>query len=74
MKTLFKKSKFWTRVKDTFAIGGVLGQLGMERYQTNHEVQFWIGIGSLGAYLIGLWMEDKNNDGIVDLFEDEQTK
>jgi hypothetical protein len=71
--SIWKKTLFWGKVKDTLAIGSILSQGGMELGNVNESVKLWIGLGSLAAYLVGMWMDDKNKDGIVDIFETEVT-
>lgn len=71
--SIWKKALLWTKVKDSLALGGILGQAGMEALNTNPKIQMWVAVGTVLGYLVGMWMEDKNNDGIVDIFETEVT-
>lgn len=68
---IWKRALFWTKVKDTLAIGSIISQGGMELGGTPEDVKIWIGVGSLAAYLVGMWMEDKDKDGVVDIFQSE---
>lgn len=71
--SIWKKALFWTKVKDTMAIGSILSQAGMNIGETSEQVKLWIGAGTFVGYIIGMWMEDKDKNGIVDLFETEVT-
>lgn len=68
---IWKKAIFWTKVKDTLAIGSILSQGGMEIGHVSESVKLWIGFGSLAAYVVGMWFEDKDKDGLVDIFQTE---
>ena len=71
--SIWKKAILWTKIKDTFALGGILGQAGMEALNTNQTIQMWVAVGTVIGYLVGMWMEDKDRDGIVDIFQTEVT-
>lgn len=71
--SIWKKAILWTKIKDTFALGGILSQAGMEVLHTNEKIQFYVAIGTVLGYLVGMWMEDKDRDGIVDIFQTEVT-
>lgn len=64
---------FWGKVKDTLAIGSIISQGGMELGNTPEEVKLWVGFGSLAAYIVGMWFDDKDKDGVVDIFQTEVT-
>ena len=68
---IWKKTKLWEKVKDTLAIGGLLAQGGFEIANASETLRLWILAGNIGAYLVGMWMSDKDGDGMVDLFQDE---
>jgi len=69
--SIWKRAILWTKLKDTFALGGLLGQAGMDAFATNEIVKIYIGVGTIIGYLVGMWMEDKDRDGVVDLFQTE---
>lgn len=71
--SIWKRALLWVKIKDTLAIGSILSQAGMEIGNTSEALKLWIGLGSLVGYLVGMWMEDKDKDGIVDLFQTEVT-
>ena len=68
---LWKKTTFWTKVKDTLAVGGLLAQGGMDIANASDQLKLIILAGNILAYLVGMWMDDKDGDGRVDLFQDE---
>jgi len=72
--SLWKRTIFWTKVKDSLAIGAILSQAGLEVGNASEAVKLFVAGGSILAYLVGMWMEDKNADGIVDIFEDNKPK
>lgn len=71
--SIWKKAIIWTKIKDTFALGGILSQAGMEVLNTNQNIQMCVAVGTVLGYLVGMWMEDKDRDGIVDIFQTEVT-
>lgn len=71
--SIWKRALLWVKVKDTLAIGSILSQAGMEIGNTSESIKLWIGLGSLIGYLVGMWMEDKDKNGVVDIFETEVT-
>lgn len=71
--SIWRKAILWTKIKDTLALGGILGQAGMEALNTNQKIQLYVAVGTVLGYVVGMWMEDKNNDGIVDIFQTEVT-
>lgn len=71
--SIWKRAIIWVKIKDSLALGGILGQAGMEVLNTSEAIKLWVAVGTVLGYLVGMWMEDKNNDGIVDLFQTEVT-
>lgn len=71
--SIWKKAILWTKIKDTFALGGILGQAGMEVLNSSEIVKLSVALGTVIGYLVGMWMEDKDKDGIVDIFQTEVT-
>ena len=69
--SLWKKTLFWTKVKDSLAIGAILSQAGLEVGNASETVKLIVAGGSILAYLVGMWMEDRDKDGIVDIFQDD---
>ena len=75
--SIWKKAKLWTKIKDTFALGGtavsamlVVGNKLQIITTPDYTELISIGVTFTGV-LIGMWFEDKDGDGNVDLFQDE---
>lgn len=71
--SFWKRAIVWTKVKDTLAIGAILSQAGFELGNASEQLRLVIGAGTFVGYIIGMWMEDKDKNGIVDIFETEVT-
>lgn len=73
MTKIWKTISFWTKLKATigiFAAGSDVILLA------NNANPLWHGvviISTILGLLLTAWIEDKDNDGIVDLFEDVKT-
>lgn len=67
--SIWKRATFWVKVKDTFALGGLLSQAGMEVLSTNELVKILVGVGTIIGYLVGMWFEDKDGDGTPDILQ-----
>lgn len=67
----YKDTTFWTKVSHTIQLFGTGGQVALV---AAHASPIWNYI-TAGATIIGMvlaiWMEDKNNDGTVDVFENK---
>jgi len=74
MAPIWKRTLFWQKVERTLAIGGLLGQGGMDVLHASDTLKLWILAGNVGALIVAMWMEDRNSDGTVDLFEDNEIK
>ncbi len=79
---IWKKAFLWTKIKDTLGLGGIIAQggieafnqAGIEAFKVNPKVQLFVAAGTAIGYLVGMWMEDRDKDGIVDLFQLEDKK
>ena len=67
----WKRASFWTKIKDT--VGGILalGQLSLVLGNAQHIYNGILFIGQAVALFIPIWMEDKNQNDIADIFEKE---
>lgn len=70
--SIWTKAVFWTKVKDSLAIGGLLTQGGMEALNSSEVVKQITAAATIIAYLVGMWMEDRDKDGVVDIFQSEK--
>ncbi len=60
---------FWTKLKGTIAVITTLVEAGLFIAESDHLYKvLTLGIGAV-ATLISIYIEDKNNNGIVDAFE-----
>lgn len=62
---------FWDKVEKSFAIVGSLTVTELGIQEADPKWFIFIGIIGLLVKLLQIWFEDKNNNGIIDLFEDE---
>jgi hypothetical protein len=65
----WKRATFWSKVKDS--IQGVLAitQLSLIIGDAQHIYNLITFAGQVCGLLIPIWFDDRNSDGIVDLFE-----
>ena len=71
--TWWKASSFWNKIRALLGIFGPGTELALIATHTNPNFQIALCIlGGLG-YGISIIMEDKDNDGVVDIFEDKPT-
>jgi hypothetical protein len=70
---MIKRMTFWTKVQLTIQAVLSLAQLSLIFGDSEHIYNVFITAGQLVALIIPIWIEDKNNDGNVDLFEKEVT-
>lgn len=71
----WRRTEFWAKFRDSFAVLGSFAQIimnaGNESGITDID-PIWImfsAVMTIAGTLTGIWMTDKNNDGIVDMFE-----
>lgn len=75
----WKKIEFWNKLRETFMWSGTIGTGGMAGADATHMANVpsdWIAY-TAGAALIGavishftkIWFEDKDGDGLVDIFQ-----
>ena len=71
MRTFYKRTIFWANVTKTLALLGPSGGVVVGKYTDD---PFWVGVGIASLLLAGvisIWLTDKDNNGIIDLFEDK---
>lgn len=69
MSKFWKYTTFWDKVIKSLALFGPGGGVVAGKYLDD---PFWIGVGIVSALVAGwlaIWMVDKDNNGIVDIFE-----
>lgn len=65
----WKKVIFWDRFRNTLALLGAPGGAVAGYVQTD---PVWLTVGAVCGFVaaaIAIWMVDKNNNGVVDIFE-----
>lgn len=64
--------KYWTKIKGTVALGGIGTEITLFIADSS-DLWKWVAAGATAlSYLITIWIEDKNNNGIVDIFEKDK--
>lgn len=69
MSKFWKHTSFWDKVIKSLALFGPSGGVVAGKYLDD---PFWMGAGVVSALIAGglaIWMVDKDNNGIVDIFE-----
>jgi len=69
----FKKTIFWTKVRDSINAVGTLTQLGLIAADSAHVWNYVVGAGQLIGTFISIWFDDKDKDGTADIFQKEVT-
>jgi len=65
---------FWTKMKYSIGLVGTGGTVTLVLTHVPEWMPWVTGGATLIGALISVWMEDKNNNGIVDAFEDKDKK
>jgi hypothetical protein len=65
---------FWTKIKYTVGLVGGGGTVTLVLTNTPEWMSWVVGGATFIGGAISVWMEDKNNDGIVDAFEKNYRK
>ena len=65
---------FWNKVKLACLSIGVASETGMFLADIGHEWKIIVGCLSVTGIIIGIVFEDKNSNGIADIFEDASPK
>jgi hypothetical protein len=67
----WKQTSFWTKVMMTIQAIGTFTQLSLIFGDAQHIYNVVVALVQLSSLILPIWMEDKNSDGIVDVFEKE---
>jgi hypothetical protein len=68
---MFKKYSFWTKVKATCLALGVGGEIGMFAAGAAPEWKGVVVVASIVGVVIAQLFDDKNNNDVVDMFENK---
>jgi len=66
------RSKIWGKLRDTFAVFGTGTTIGLEAANVEGTWSYVVAGATLGGTLLGIWMSDENNNGLVDIFENDE--
>lgn len=69
MKEILSKTSFWKRVKDSVALIGTGTEFGLVLSEASHTWMLVTSVATFAVYILGIWMEDKDNNGTIDIFE-----
>lgn len=72
MSQFFKKMSFWLKLKATIALFGSGGELTLLITDAGKGWHVVMVAATLLSLAITQWFEDKDNNGIVDIFEEEK--
>lgn len=65
----WQQFSFWLKLKATFATFGVGGEIALFVGESHEKYKWLVGGATVLSILITNFIEDKNNDGIVDIFQ-----
>lgn len=65
----FKTVSFWNKMNHSVQLFGTGSQVTLVASDASHVWNYIAAGATTVAMLFTIWMEDKNNDGIVDVFE-----
>jgi len=62
---------FWSKVRVTIGLFGPSSEVVMILKDVNEDLQLVLTILGFLGYALSIWMEDKDENGIVDIFENK---
>ena len=71
--SLLKKYTFWTKIMMTIQAIGTFTQLSLIFGDSKHVYNVIVALVQLSGLVLPIWMEDKDGNGEVDIFEKEVT-
>lgn len=74
MSKIWQSVNFWLKIKATIASIGVGGEITMIATEQSAAWHYATIVATIMGILITNFVEDKDNDGIVDLFENKPIK
>jgi hypothetical protein len=69
MSKYWKRTFFWGKVRDTFALFGTGTSIGLEAAHVSGFWAYFVAVATLMGASIGIWMDDQNKDGVPDIFQ-----
>lgn len=67
---LWKRTSFWNKLRAIFSALGVGGEFALFIGDSHHSYKWIVGGCTVAAILITHLVEDKNGDGVVDIFQE----
>lgn len=71
MAKFWKRITFWEAVKRTFATFSGPAVMGVNEFGAADKWVVMAGVLAMLGGVLSIWMTDINNNGVVDLFEDQ---
>lgn len=68
----FKRVSFWQKLKATIAGLGISSEITLYMMDSHPAWKVVAAISSVVGMLITTWVEDKDNDGVVDIFQNKK--
>lgn len=69
----YKDVSFWTKISHTIQLFGTGGQVALVASDASHIWNYITAGATIAGMILAVWMDDKNNNGTVDIFEKEVT-
>ena len=67
----FKRASVWSKIKDTIQVIGTFTQLSLIFGDSQHIYNVIVAIVQLAGMIIPIWLEDKDHDDVIDIFQKE---
>lgn len=74
MSKWWKKMYFWTKLRATIASVGIGSEITLFMIDSNPTWKIVAVVSTIVGILITTWIEDKDNDGVVDIFQTKKRK
>lgn len=68
-----KRTTFWEKVNKTIQVIGTFTQLTLIFGDAQHIYNLVVAAAQLLGLLLPVWFDDKDHDGLVDIFQEETT-
>ena len=71
LTAFYKKTSFWENIKRTLALFSGGAVFTLHELDVDNTLMIIAGVISFIVATISIWFTDQNNDGIIDLFDDD---
>lgn len=65
-----KSTGFWNKLNHSVQLFGTGSQVALVASESSHVWNYIAAGATTATMLVAIWMEDRNSNGIVDVFED----